>query len=189
MGVHLHKRYTDAEARAAAVSDAAYAAGWDGVTTIAPSKNAVYDKIETLGAATKEVIGIPNELSTDIAQGYDFAHGAKVDADNEYAYLKFHVPHDYTSITEAVVVICPLTTATHRCSFGAQYRTNGEAFNTHEEYDRNVDMSLTQYQFYEYDMSGILANLSADDYVDIRVGGEPVNTSNLLVVEVRLKYA
>ncbi len=32
------------------VSDAIYGAGWDGVTTIAPSKNAVYDKIETIAS-------------------------------------------------------------------------------------------------------------------------------------------
>lgn len=31
------------------VSDEAYGASWDGVTTIAPSKNAVYDKIQSLG--------------------------------------------------------------------------------------------------------------------------------------------
>ena len=53
---HVHQRehakYTDGDARTAAVSDAAYAAGWNGVTTIAPSKNAVYDKIQTLGGAT-----------------------------------------------------------------------------------------------------------------------------------------
>jgi hypothetical protein len=30
------------------VSDTAYGVGWNGVTTIAPSKNAVYDKIESL---------------------------------------------------------------------------------------------------------------------------------------------
>jgi len=41
-------QYTDALARAACVSNTAYAASWNGVTTIAPSKNAVYDKIETL---------------------------------------------------------------------------------------------------------------------------------------------
>ena len=35
-----------------AVSDAAYGAGWDGVTTIAPSKNAVYDKIEAMPNVT-----------------------------------------------------------------------------------------------------------------------------------------
>lgn len=34
---------TIAEAKAALISDAAYGAGWDGVTDIAPSKNAVYD--------------------------------------------------------------------------------------------------------------------------------------------------
>ncbi|MFH1624953.1 MAG: tail fiber protein, partial [Pseudomonadota bacterium] len=35
--------YADAK-----VSDTAYGAGWDGDTTNAPSKNAVYDKIETM---------------------------------------------------------------------------------------------------------------------------------------------
>ena len=36
----------------AKVSDTAYGSGWNGVTTIAPSKNAVYDKIESLGSGT-----------------------------------------------------------------------------------------------------------------------------------------
>lgn len=31
------------------VSDTAYGAGWNGDTTVAPSKNAIYDKIETMG--------------------------------------------------------------------------------------------------------------------------------------------
>lgn len=41
----------DAAARTAAVSDAVYGTAWNAVTTIAPSKNAVYDKIESLGSA------------------------------------------------------------------------------------------------------------------------------------------
>lgn len=42
------KTYVDATVSAAAnVSDAEYDATWDGVTTIGPSKNAVYDKMET----------------------------------------------------------------------------------------------------------------------------------------------
>ena len=40
--------FTDTRARTAAVSDTAYAGSWDGVLNIAPSKNAVYDKIESL---------------------------------------------------------------------------------------------------------------------------------------------
>jgi hypothetical protein len=45
------KVYIDSQSAAeaaAAVSDAAYAAGWDTVTDVAPSKNAVYDKVELL---------------------------------------------------------------------------------------------------------------------------------------------
>lgn len=49
------KAYADGK-----VSDTAYGSGWDGVTGIAPSKNAVYDKIESLagtppGGATTQV--------------------------------------------------------------------------------------------------------------------------------------
>lgn len=36
----------------ASISDDAYGVGWDGVTDVAPSKNAVYDKIETISAAS-----------------------------------------------------------------------------------------------------------------------------------------
>ena len=46
-----HIRYADSEAKAAAVSDAAYGSGWGSVTDIAPSKKATYDKIQTLGGA------------------------------------------------------------------------------------------------------------------------------------------
>lgn len=45
------------------VSDVAYAASWDGVTTIAPSKNAVYDKIETIVAATTLTIPITDQVT------------------------------------------------------------------------------------------------------------------------------
>lgn len=47
----------------ASVSDTAYAASWDGVTDVAPSKNAVYDKIETLGGGTPTAITVANEVT------------------------------------------------------------------------------------------------------------------------------
>lgn len=36
------------------VSDTVYGSGWNGITTIAPSKNAVYDKIETVSTITTD---------------------------------------------------------------------------------------------------------------------------------------
>jgi len=38
--------FTEARAKSAAVNDTAYGAGWDGVTDVAPSKNAVYDEMQ-----------------------------------------------------------------------------------------------------------------------------------------------
>jgi hypothetical protein len=40
--------YVESASGDALISDAAYSAAWDGVTDVAPSKNAVYDKIESL---------------------------------------------------------------------------------------------------------------------------------------------
>lgn len=40
--------YTDGDAQSASVSDTVYGVDWNGVTTIAPSKNAVYDELELL---------------------------------------------------------------------------------------------------------------------------------------------
>ena len=70
-----HVKYTDAEARAAAVSDTAYAASWNGVTTIAPSKNAVYDKIQTLTGVPSGAILIWTGTIANIPSGYVICDG------------------------------------------------------------------------------------------------------------------
>lgn len=56
---------TDAEL-AAVISDAAYGAGWDGVTTIAPSKNAVYDKMQTLLSAEADTLNTVYERGSSV---------------------------------------------------------------------------------------------------------------------------
>ncbi len=50
-----------------AVSDDVYGAGWDGVTTVAPSKNAVYDKIQTISAGSGDITSVG-----DVADGAAF---------------------------------------------------------------------------------------------------------------------
>lgn len=48
-----------------AISDAAYDSSWNGVTNVAPSKNAVYDALESLSAATTSALsGKQDALST-----------------------------------------------------------------------------------------------------------------------------
>ena len=59
----------------AAVSDAAYGSGWNGDTTNAPSKNAVYDKIETIsGGGGSVTIGTTVPL-TGAGTGTNFTLG------------------------------------------------------------------------------------------------------------------
>jgi len=61
--------FTDARARAAAVSDAAYAGSWNAVTNIAPSKNAVYDKIESLVTGVSSVSAGNSSLTISPTNG------------------------------------------------------------------------------------------------------------------------
>ncbi len=61
------KSYVDTqvqEATAWAVSDTAYWSGWDWVTGIAPSKNAVYDKIELIEGEINNKLNIANPTSS-----------------------------------------------------------------------------------------------------------------------------
>jgi hypothetical protein len=60
------------------VSDTAYAASWDGVTTVAPSKNAVYD---ALGGVTLAASGANTINAVKGTASLDVAAGAAVDAD------------------------------------------------------------------------------------------------------------
>lgn len=49
-----------------AISDAAYGAGWDGVVDVAPSKNAVYDQIQTLlGSSAYTITNVTTDRSAD----------------------------------------------------------------------------------------------------------------------------
>lgn len=48
-------------ALAAAISDTAYGSGWNAVTTIAPSKNAVYDIISTLPTSAFTTIAVSGQ--------------------------------------------------------------------------------------------------------------------------------
>jgi len=64
------------------ISDDVYAVGWDGITNIAPSKNAVYDKIELIAAAGGEV-NTGSNVGTDGIGVYD----GKVGVDLQFRHI------------------------------------------------------------------------------------------------------
>ena len=59
------------------VSDAAYGSDWNGDTTTAPSKNAVYDKIETISAGsgiTRTVVVTSGSVSAGATASTDYVY-------------------------------------------------------------------------------------------------------------------
>jgi len=65
------KKYVD-DTAGGKVSDVAYAASWDNVTTIAPSKNAVYDKINSLADINTSNVVLQWLGSKDANDGWDY---------------------------------------------------------------------------------------------------------------------
>jgi len=57
--------YINGVPQSGSVEDAAYGAGWDGDTLNAPSQNAVYDKIESMGGAAMGAWGASAEITID----------------------------------------------------------------------------------------------------------------------------
>ena len=150
------------------------------------------EKTKLSGIATAAEVAT-KEFFMPVTRADDFNQtgalpGAYINAAGERAWIAFHIPHDFNSITEAVVIINPLTTATHRFDVTSDYAAVGEAYNTHSESDLNHDFSMTASQFYEMDVSGVLSSLSAGDYGGIKLLGDATNTPNALVTGFRLKY-
>ena|SRR5436190_2705647 len=82
--------FTQFSSGGGSVSDTVYGSGWNGDTTNAPSKNAVYDKIETLTNIGKQTIYIP--ASAMISAGTSGASTATLEsASNKlnYAVIDF----------------------------------------------------------------------------------------------------
>lgn len=77
------KTYVDGK-----VSDTAYGVGWNGDTTTAPSKNAVYDKIETLGGTSPFTLEATGEV-TGSAAAICTASGLDLDTDKVYLVIAY----------------------------------------------------------------------------------------------------
>ena len=140
-----------------------------------------------VGAATKEFfvpVTYASELSTDARHS-----GGKMTISGSYAHVEFFAPNDFTTITEAVMVMVAMETATHRHSFYATYGAQGEDKDVNSESDLDNDVAETDELIYEFDVSGILSSLAAGDYVGILQGSSGTNTAIDLVIGFRLKYS
>lgn len=102
------------------ISDTAYGSSWDGITTVAPSKNAVYDKVNSIDALIPSAATCSNQLAdkgyvndsinsvtayyiTKNAAGDQFAtHTELVSAGTYYSWGEIRVPtrNDYAIVLD-----------------------------------------------------------------------------------------
>ncbi|GAH06874.1 unnamed protein product, partial [marine sediment metagenome] len=144
--------------------------------------------VEVVGeAATKEFFVPPTSGTKPGAFGY--MAGYLVNATADYAYHCFYVPHDFSSITEVVLVVGAVDSRTHRLNFYSSYCAEGEVWNQHAETSFDVDTPINADIICEIDISGILSSLVAGDYVGVKALGDATNTPNLFVHGIRFKYS
>ena len=144
--------------------------------------------VPSAGAATMEFF-VPSTYGTEQWAHYEHP-GYRINATNDSALIGFYVPHDYSSIVEAVVVrVNGASSATYRLNYNSSYGSTGEGARTHQESLADQDTAETPLYIYEQDISGILSAIIAGDHVGIVVMGDSTNTPNDVITGVRFKYS
>ena len=142
--------------------------------------------------ATRELF-IPCLSGTDLyPQVNPFVHAYRIDSEADNAYMSFFVPHDFTTLTALVLLFFHYHAGvfTDRLNFYSYYGALGEDPDIFAETALDIDFNgaLESYKYKEYNMSGIVTNLDAGDYVTIKVTGDATNVPNLGVIGARLRY-
>lgn len=138
--------------------------------------------------ATKEFFVPAIGLSANLS-AYEHYAISSLDGLNKYANMNFRVPHDFSAITLAEVVVIPKATqAEANYDILSSYATEGEAANTHVESDETTTYNATNLQMLFIDVEPILQNLSPDDIVGVRFNqGEAGH--NVAVLGLWFKYS
>lgn len=140
--------------------------------------------------------------TTALLKGY--FNGYEVDdaIGNDFAYIQFTVPADFTTITSALIIGIAIAANVDVAlpmvaNLNSEYGTLDEAYNNHTENaanQLNVEGHTTVDDLISWDISGILSGIAAGDRVSLRLNGGThevgvKNQTDVLVTEARLKYS
>lgn len=103
----------------------------------------------------------------------------------QYCNFSFNVPHDFASLTEAMVVLIPDATETIQADITISAVAVGEDYNSNDSTNLNEQLAVTINDMTEWDISSLFPTTTADDYVGIKFLSD---TSNIHVVGLRVKY-
>ncbi|GAI94801.1 unnamed protein product [marine sediment metagenome] len=150
-------------------------------------ETAVCSETEAKSYVTREFF-VPVTYGT--LMGEDAAHPVAILTNaNDKAFIAFGVPHDYTSMIAADVIVIPKDTLPAvDWSIYTKYGALAESYIIHEEVDMTTTYDVISNILFAVDIRGLLTSLLADDYVGvefrIRTADHDVN-----VLGVRFKYS
>jgi len=158
------------------------------MTEIATAINAIEDAIDALEASGPTKGFTKSVAYTDGAYGsWDPGQAFASIAQNKYATFNFYVPHDFTTITEAVIVAHRGITAENLdIDLDATYGAAGEDKHNHNETDAASVYTLVGGKLTEIDVSGVLTGIAAGDYVGLTIENKEV--AAIQIVEFRFRY-
>lgn len=145
------------------------------------------DEIVAGGTPTKEffVPVLKHSIDTTVYERNEGYFPTAAAASGESIFFAFHIPSDFVSLTQAVIVVVGNADEEIQWDLFSHYAAEGEAHGTHihQTYDQvqNVLSGVIE----EIPASGVLTNISAGDYVGIKL------TSDMNYFEVmglRIKY-
>lgn len=140
------------------------------------------------GAATREFFYPVNSRSTVVGIGWHSA--VLVNGPSEYGYIECYIPHDFSSLTDIVLVHVPQTDLSPmNCEGYSDYAAVGEAYNTHTLASQALSQNTTANDITELDISSLVTALAAGDYLGVIVGQAALGDNmNSYILGVRLRY-
>lgn len=152
--------------------------------------NATDDEFEMVagggGSATQEFfIPVTGVTTASFSQLGDYTV-CVANSSGEDCMIMFFVPADFSSITDAVVILATAnSSATADIDVAVDFAANGEAHTTNSGSDTSSSYDVTTNQMFEMDISGTLTGLAAGDYVGVFV---TYGDSIIQVMGIRFKY-
>ncbi len=144
------------------------------------SQQSIKKYVDDNAGATKEFMVLPH------AQGGVLGHWIYDESnDTGQTFFVFVVLNDFSSLTEAVVVIIPDATETVQWDLSTSVAAAGEDYNGDDRQALNETKSVTVNDLTELDVSGQLTGLAAGDYVAVHFESD---TPTLRIIGLRIRY-
>ena len=97
----------------------------------------------------------------------------------------FYIPDDFTTLSEAKIVVRPDATETVTYDLAANFAAAGEAYTTHSDSVADATQAVTINVLAELDASTTLTGVAAGDYVGLRFESD---TNIIFVIGLMIKY-